>query len=59
MVSISPDVEFHIRQNYAWSRLPPSVKASLGNAPGLYDRAVMEISVKNQLRWRGNLGELG
>ena len=27
MVSISQDVELHIHHNYAWSRLPPSVKA--------------------------------
>ena len=29
---------------------------SLGNAPGLYEKAVVDFSVKNQLRWRNNLG---
>lgn len=27
MVSITPEVEFHIRQNFTWTRLPTSVKA--------------------------------
>lgn len=35
--------------------LSPPIQ-SLGNAPGLYDKAVLEYSVKNQLRWRNNLG---
>ena len=80
MVSITPDVEFHIRSNTQWPKLPPSVKAvsrdlnifcgsnvctknyvnfvvqSLGNAPGLYEKAVVDFSIKNQLRWRNNLG---
>ncbi len=27
MVSITPEVEFHIRQNFPWTKLPSSVKA--------------------------------
>lgn len=72
MVSISSDVEFHIRSNTPWPKLPTTVKSvshcyalfpqsshitqSLGNAPGLYDKAVFDYSVKNQLRWRNSLG---
>ncbi|XP_064382636.1 protein FAM91A1-like isoform X2 [Halichondria panicea] len=55
MVSISTDVEFHIRSNTPWPKLPTTVKSSLGNAPGLYDKAVLDYSVKNQLRWRMNI----
>ena len=31
---------------------------SLGNAPGLYEKAINEFSVKNQMRWRSNMGGL-
>ena len=29
----------------------------MGNAPGLYDKAVLEVSIKNQIKWRNNVGE--
>lgn len=29
----------------------------MGNAPGLYDKAVLEVSIKNQIKWRNNLGK--
>ena len=31
---------------------------AMGNAPGLYDKAVLEVSIKNQIKWRNNIGEL-
>ncbi|XP_046858487.1 protein FAM91A1-like [Xenia sp. Carnegie-2017] len=49
------DLEFHIRNNYPWSKLPPSVKQSLGNNQREWERNVLEFSVKNQLRYKGNL----
>ncbi|XP_028399499.1 protein FAM91A1-like [Dendronephthya gigantea] len=49
------DLEFHIRNSYPWSKLPPSVKQSLGNNQREWERNVFEFSVKNQLRHRGNL----
>lgn len=55
MVSITADVELHIRSNTSWAKLPSTVKASLGNAPGLYEKAINDYSVKNQLRWRSNM----
>jgi hypothetical protein len=27
----------------------------MGNAPGLYDKAVLEVSIKNQIKWRNNV----
>ena len=30
---------------------------AMGNAPGLYDKAVLEVSIKNQIKWRNNIGE--
>lgn len=74
MVSITPEIEFHVRNNDPWSKLPLSVKQvrliyfkkllvpfinvqTLGNIQSLYDKAIVEVSIKNQLRWRNNLGK--
>ncbi|KAM7122239.1 protein FAM91A1 isoform 2-T2 [Ciconia maguari] len=49
------DVEFHIRHNYPWGRLPASVKQGLGNSQREYERQVVLYSIRNQLRYRNNL----
>ncbi|XP_065347733.1 protein FAM91A1 [Cloeon dipterum] len=49
------EVEFHIRHNYPWSKLPNSAKQCVGNSQKEYDKAVVSFSIKNQLRYRGNL----
>ncbi|RUS75324.1 hypothetical protein EGW08_016913 [Elysia chlorotica] len=47
--------ENHIRQNHAWSKLPATVKQSYGNSQREYEKNVVSFSVKNQLRFKGNL----
>ncbi|GAB1299387.1 Protein FAM91A1 [Apodemus speciosus] len=49
------DVEFHIRHNYPWSKLPTNVKQSLGNSQREYEKQVVLYSIRNQLRYRNNL----
>ncbi|KAF4526947.1 hypothetical protein B566_EDAN015447 [Ephemera danica] len=49
------EIEFHIRHNYAWSRLPANVKQCLGNSQTEYEKAIVTFSIKNQIRYRGNL----
>ncbi|CAH2285875.1 Hypothetical predicted protein [Pelobates cultripes] len=49
------DVEFHIRQNYPWAKLPANVKQSLGNSQKEYEKHVALYSIRNQLRYRINL----
>ncbi|KAG8441621.1 hypothetical protein GDO86_010708 [Hymenochirus boettgeri] len=49
------DVEFHIRHNYPWAKLPANVKQSLGNNPKEYEKHVVLYSIRNQLRYRVNL----
>ncbi|XP_015284441.1 PREDICTED: protein FAM91A1 [Gekko japonicus] len=49
------DVEFHIRHNYPWARLPASVKQGLGNSQREYEKQVVLYSIRNQLRYRNNL----
>uniref|UniRef100_A0A8C8VDS1 Family with sequence similarity 91 member A1 n=1 Tax=Pelusios castaneus TaxID=367368 RepID=A0A8C8VDS1_9SAUR len=49
------DVEFHIRHNYPWARLPASVRQGLGNSQREYEKQVVLYSIRNQLRYRNNL----
>lgn len=52
---MNADVEFHIRQNHDWSKLPLTVKQRLGNSQKEYKKCITFYSIKNQLRFRGNL----
>ncbi|XP_067004494.2 protein FAM91A1 [Anabrus simplex] len=52
---MNSEVEFHIRQNYPWTKLPANVKQSLGNSQKEYEKCIVNFSIKNQLRYRGNL----
>ncbi|CDQ92966.1 unnamed protein product [Oncorhynchus mykiss] len=54
---MNTDVEFHIRQNYPWNKLPANVKQSVGNSQREYEKHVQLYSIRNQLRFRNNLGE--
>ncbi|GFO05062.1 protein fam91a1 [Plakobranchus ocellatus] len=47
--------ENHIRQNHPWSKLPANVKQSYGNSQREYEKNIVSFSVKNQLRYKGNL----
>lgn len=49
------DVEFHIRHNYPWAKLPANVRQSLGNSQKDYEKHVILYSIRNQLRYRSNL----
>ncbi|XP_034400998.1 protein FAM91A1 isoform X2 [Cyclopterus lumpus] len=52
---MNTDVEFHIRQNDPWTKLPANVKQSLGNSQREYEKHVLLYSIRNQLRFRNNL----
>ncbi|TNN85675.1 Protein FAM91A1 [Liparis tanakae] len=52
---MNTDVEFHIRQNDPWTKLPANVKQSLGNSQREYEKQVLLYSIRNQLRFRNNL----
>lgn len=49
-------VESMIRRNVPWSKLPEDVRATLGNYAKEYDKCVVTFSIRNQLRFKGNLG---
>ncbi|XP_071837437.1 protein FAM91A1-like isoform X2 [Apostichopus japonicus] len=52
---MNAEVEFHIRNNYPWSKLPLNVKQLLANSQKEYDKSVVNYSIKNQLRYKLNL----
>uniref|UniRef100_A0A0A9X8Q7 Protein FAM91A1 n=2 Tax=Lygus hesperus TaxID=30085 RepID=A0A0A9X8Q7_LYGHE len=52
---MNSDVELHILENAPWEKLPANTKQSLGNSQKEYEKAVVNFSIKNQLRFRGNL----
>ncbi|KAG8181508.1 hypothetical protein JTE90_018745 [Oedothorax gibbosus] len=52
---MSGDLEGYIRQKCPFSKLPPSIKQVIGDSQKEYEKLVINYSVKNQLRFRGNL----
>jgi hypothetical protein len=51
------DVENYIRQNVVWADLPHNIQQILGNSLREYGKRVLDVSIKNQLRHKGNIGE--
>ncbi|MFH4977055.1 hypothetical protein AB6A40_003764 [Gnathostoma spinigerum] len=49
------DVEQYIRNNVVWAKLPEEVRIVLGNSQREYDKLILEYSIKNQLRYKGNI----
>jgi hypothetical protein len=54
---MNAEIEENIRKNVPWSQLPAHIKQILNNSLKDYERYVVSFSIKNQLRYRGNLGE--
>ncbi|CAH0388334.1 unnamed protein product [Bemisia tabaci] len=52
---MSVDADSFVRQNVVWSQLPPNIKQSFGNSEAEYNKFINNFSIKNQLRFRGNL----
>ena len=55
MASISADIETLIRQKVGWEALPAAAQQQLGSSAKEYEKAVVQFSIRNQLRYRGNL----
>jgi hypothetical protein len=52
---MNAEIEENIRKNVPWSQLPAHIKQILNNSLKDYERYVVSFSIKNQLRYRGNL----
>ena len=55
MANITSQTENYIRSKVAWEALPASVQQQLGNSGKEYEKCVVQFSIRNQLRYRGNL----
>ena len=55
MATINTQIETLIRTKVSWEALPASVQQQLGNSAKEYEKSVLQFSIKNQLRYRGNL----
>lgn len=52
----SEEVATLVRKNVAWPQLPATVKQQMGNSAKEYDKCIIHLSLKNQLRFKGSLG---
>jgi len=55
MANINSEIEGFIRSKTNWESLPPVVQQQLGNSSKEYEKSVVHFSIRNQLRYRGNL----
>ncbi|KAK0426397.1 hypothetical protein QR680_009687 [Steinernema hermaphroditum] len=55
MSAVTSEVEAAIRDNVVWAKLPENLKLLLGGSQREYDKLVLEYSIKNQLRFKGNI----
>ncbi|XP_055529635.1 protein FAM91A1 [Wyeomyia smithii] len=49
------NVEENIRSKISWRNLPPEIRKTLNDNEKRYEKIILEYSLKNQLRYRGNL----
>ncbi|CAH0552943.1 unnamed protein product [Brassicogethes aeneus] len=52
---MNAEIEECVRNNTTWGQLPAHVKQILNNSSKAYERYIVSFSIKNQLRYRGNL----
>ncbi|CAG9766655.1 unnamed protein product [Ceutorhynchus assimilis] len=52
---MNAEVEDQIRKKVPWTKLPTHVKQILNNSWKNYERFIVNFSIQNQLRYRGNL----
>jgi len=55
MANLNAEIEEFIRQKVSWDSLPTNVQQQLGNSSKEYDKSINQFSIRNQLRYRGNL----
>lgn len=52
----SEDVENAIRNNIVWSKLPDDLRVILGDSQREYEKRILDYSIRNQLRYKDNIG---
>lgn len=54
---VTQEVEHCVRKKVTWPNLPFHIKQVFKQTSKEYDNFVFTYSVRNQLRWRGNIGK--
>uniref|UniRef100_A0AC34R9X7 Protein FAM91A1 n=1 Tax=Panagrolaimus sp. JU765 TaxID=591449 RepID=A0AC34R9X7_9BILA len=49
------EVEASIQKNISWAKLPEGQRLALGNSSREYDKRILDFSIRNQFRYKGNL----
>ncbi|XP_002155306.4 protein FAM91A1 isoform X1 [Hydra vulgaris] len=52
---MNPEIEAHIKNNNSWSKLPQSVKQTLGNNEQNWAKCVSDYSIRNQYRFKTSI----
>jgi len=55
MANSNAEIDGYIRTKTSWDSLPAIVQQQLGNSNKEYEKSIVQFSIKNQLRYRGNL----
>jgi len=55
MANLNSEIEEFIKNKVSWESLPASIHQQLGNSAREYEKSILQFSIKNQLRYRGNL----
>lgn len=50
-------VEKWIKDNVQWTELPIDIQLLLGNSQREYEKRILDFSIKNQLKHKGNIGK--
>lgn len=52
----SDEVENAIRRNITWAKLSEEMRTLLGNSQREYEKRILDYSIRNQLRYKENIG---
>ncbi|XP_025416491.1 protein FAM91A1 isoform X2 [Sipha flava] len=52
---MNEEMEKCVLQNISWANLPPAIKQSVGNSIKEYKKCISIYSIRNQVRYKGNL----
>jgi len=55
MANSNAEIDSYIRTKTSWDSLPAIIQQQLGNSSKEYEKSIVQFSIKNQLRYRGNL----
>uniref|UniRef100_A0AC34FAU9 Protein FAM91A1 n=1 Tax=Panagrolaimus sp. ES5 TaxID=591445 RepID=A0AC34FAU9_9BILA len=55
VVTSTDEIEDSIQKRIPWLKLPESQRVALGNSQKEYDKRILDFSIRNQIRYKGNL----